>query len=110
MTLLTLFLGYLVLGAIVSAVSGRFVFMGWLHQVFIVCDQLVNVFATPFHRGAWADETLSARAYRAYAGNRAWGLALMPVVDLLFFWQGPRHCERAYNAEVKRLQAPPEAR
>lgn len=109
-TIATALLVWIVLGAVVAWATGALRVKGWAHQLFIAADQLVNVLATPMHGGAWADETLSARAYRAHADRRLWGRVAMPVIDLLFVWQGPRHCERAYIAERERLHAPPESR
>ena len=105
-------LAWLVLGLIVAAATGRLSLLAWCRQLFIAVDQVVNVLATPFHSGAWADETLSARAYRAHKDGRRWGRFWMPVIDVLFWWQagGSGHCERAYIAERERLQAPPETR
>lgn len=104
--------GWLLAGYVVALATGRLAFFEWLHQLFIACDQVCNVMKAPFHRGAWADETLSARAYRAHKDGRRWGKFWMPVIDVLFFWQGngSGHCERAYIAERERLQAPPETR
>lgn len=101
---------WVLLGAVVAAATGRLHVRRWLHQAFLAVDQLLNVLATPMHSGAWADETLSARAYRAHAAGRRWGRVAMPLIDGLFFGQGPRHCERAYIAERERLHAPPELR
>ena len=103
-------LGWIVVGAVVAAVTGDLNVRRWLHQLFLACDQLVNVLATPMHGGAWADETLSARAYRAHAAGRWWGRVWMPIIDLLFAWQGPRHCERAHMAERERMHSPPQQR
>ena len=88
-------------------------------QLFITFDQLLNVFPC----FGYADETLSARAYRASKNNRYPGKLLMPLIDLLFLWQADddevnalagrtitRHCERAYWKEVLRRSLPPEYR
>lgn len=80
--------------------------MGWLKrfalQVLVAIDQLANTVI-----GGWADETLSARAYRMKVkGHRYWGWTAS-AIDLLFFWQkNPGHCERAFLAEIKRRQFP----
>lgn len=103
-------LGWVVIGAVVAAATGSLNVKRWLHQLFLACDQLLNVLATPMHSGAWADETLSARAYRAHAGGKRWGRFWMPIIDALFFWQGPRHCERAHIAERDRMHSPPQQR
>lgn len=85
-------------------------------QLFIAFDQLLNVFPC----FGYADETLSARAFRAYKNNRYPGKLLMAPIDVLFFWQKPddevnkkagavitRHCERAYWKESLRRSMPP---
>lgn len=103
-------LGWLFAGIIVAASIGDLAVRQWLWQAFVAIDQLVNVLATPFHRGAWADETLSARAYRAHRDGKPWGRLLMPAIDLLFRWQGLGHCRAAYDKEAARLHSPPETR
>ena len=102
---------WLLLGLVAAWLTKQLTIGRWLHQLFIACDQLVNVLITPFHRGAFADETLSSRCYRAHQAERLWGRLLMPPIDAVFsIWQGRNHCERAYIAERERLQAPPESR
>ncbi|MGL4574539.1 MAG: hypothetical protein ACRCV9_07095 [Burkholderiaceae bacterium] len=69
-------------------------------------DQLLNVLT-----GGNAEETLSARSYRAWLKARAWGWA-MHVIDALFVWQewifkdGLGHCQRAYLREKERGHLP----
>ena len=88
-------------------------------QFGIAFDQLLNVFPC----FGYADETLSARAYRASKNNRYPGKLLMPFIDVLFFWQKQDeevnalvgeavsgHCRRAYWKEVLRRSLPPEYR
>lgn len=87
----------------------------WLVQLFIAFDQLLNVLVTPFNASAWADETLSSRAYRAWADGKYFGLIFMPIIDWLFFWQKIRlgavgHCHQAYLKERERVGLPPEMR
>lgn len=82
----------------------------WLYQLFISLDQLLNVCITPLQSGAWADETMSARAYRMHAAGKWWGRVLMPLIDLLFAWQGPGHCRSAYLKERERRHSPVEER
>lgn len=79
-------------------------------QVFIAFDQLLNALIPPFGSLSYADETLSARTYRAWRDGRIMGKLLMHPIDLLFFWQGPRHCENAYRKERQRANLPPEYR
>ena len=99
----------------------------WLaypRQVGIALDQLVNALLPPFGALSYADETLSARTFRAYRDGRIVGRALMPLFDAMFSWQTPDpdirqddgvtpingHCERAYWKEVQRRDYPPEYR
>lgn len=81
----------------------------WLAQLLIALDQLVNVLVTPGHGGAWADETLSSRAYRMEEQGKWWGRIWRPAIDALFFWQRA-HCRTAFLEERLRLQSPPEER
>jgi hypothetical protein len=87
----------------------------WLLQLFIAVDQLLNVLITPFGAGAWADETLSSRAWRMWVQRKPWGFVARPVIDALFFWQRPYpgstgHCHGAFLKERARLTLPPELR
>lgn len=69
-------------------------------QVLVAVDQLVNTLLWGF-----ADETLSARAYRhaEIKKDRRWP---MWIIDHLFFWQD-QHCKAAYEAELERAHLPP---
>lgn len=69
-------------------------------QVLVALDQLVNTLLRGF-----ADETLSARAYRhaEIKKDRRWP---MWIIDHLFFWQD-QHCKAAYEAELERAHLPP---
>ena len=59
-------------------------------QVFIAVDQLCNALIPPIDGTlSYADETLSARSYRAHRDGKIMGKVFMPLIDLLFFWQGP---------------------
>lgn len=64
-----------------------------LFQVLVALDQLANTLC-----GGYADETLSARAFR----TNHW---LEPWINKLFFWE-PQHCERSYLAEIYKRQYP----
>jgi hypothetical protein len=92
--------------------------MTYLRQLAIAFDQFANALLW-----GWADETLSARAFRAHRKGRAFGRFFMPVIDLLFFWQKPDdevnalagklvdgHCERAFYKEILRRDHAPEYR
>lgn len=82
----------------------------WGYQLFIALDQLLNVLITPLQVGAYADETMSSRAYRMHRDGKPWGRVLMPIIDFLFAWQTPEHCKHAYLKERARVQLPPEFR
>ena len=80
-------------------------------QVFIAFDQLVNALIPPLDGTvSYADETLSARAYRAHRDGKILGKLFMRPIDLLFFWQGPGHCKTAYIKEFERKNYPDEYR
>ena len=83
----------------------------WGVQVFLALDQLANVLITPIDGTiGYADETLSARCYRAHRDGRILGRLFMRPIDLLFFWQGPGHCKNAYIKEFERKNFPDEYR
>jgi hypothetical protein len=80
-------------------------------QVFIAVDQLCNALIPPIDGTlSYADETLSARSYRAHRDGKLLGKITMPVIDALFWWQGPNHCYHAYRKEIERKQYPAEYR
>lgn len=66
-----------------------------MRQILIAVDQLLNTLL-----GGWADETLSARAWRG-----GWHRP----IDTIFFWQR-QHCYNSYLSERNRAQMPPEYR
>ncbi len=83
----------------------------YFEQVFIAADQLVNALIPPIDGNlSYADETLSARSYRAHRDGKIFGKLSMPLIDLLFFWQGPGHCKNAYLKEIARKNMPVEYR
>lgn len=81
-----------------------------LKQILIAIDQLGNaVLCSLFepHVQVWADESLSAHAWRwEINGVRHWPRKL--IDGLLFF--DKNHCQESYKSEVLRRQAPPETR
>lgn len=80
-------------------------------QIFIAVDQLANALIPPIDGTlSYADETLSARSYRAHRDGKLLGKITMPVIDLLFFWQGSGHCYHAYRKERERIGLPAEYR
>ena len=72
-------------------------------QIAIALDQLGNALL-----GGWADETISARAYRQSGHKRRWHVARV-IIDVLFFWEH-EHCANAYWSERERTQTAPEYR
>ena len=94
----------------------------WFHEVFVAVDQVVNAVL-----GGYSDESISARSFRL--GSKAkrldrwdqWRITWV-IADVLFIWQdmaiqyrtgfrpAAGHCERAYRAELDRLQLPPSYR
>lgn len=99
-------------------------FLGeWLVQALIALDQLINAAFMPLLTGSvgWADETLSARAWRER--NARPGRVMRAMIDWMFSWQKPDpeivdedgapitgHCERAYQKERMRRNLHPEYR
>lgn len=74
-----------------------------LKQVLISIDQLLNTLI-----GGYADETLSAHAYRQRGIKKHWTIAYQSI-NKLFFWQD-NHCESSYMSELERRQLPIEYR
>ena len=74
------------------------------HQFWVALDQLLNVLVSCcFCEKAWADETLSAHAWRwQEEGARKWPRS---VIDAKLFWQDA-HCRKAYENEKSRTQLP----
>lgn len=86
----------------------------WFVQLFLALDQLANILVTPFSSSAWADETLSSRAFRAWRDEKPLGFLMYPI-DWLFFWQEipeglKGHCHLAYENERSKNGLPPEMR
>lgn len=77
----------------------------YIIRTLLAIDQLLNVVIC----NGSPDETMSAASYRMHRDGRFWGF-MMPVIDLLFWWQGPRHCYNAYLKELARVQYPEEYR
>lgn len=100
-----------------------------VYQVVIVSNQSLNVVVCgvlavilaavtgKVQNPGYADETMSAHAWRADRDRKPWGRFWRPIIDVLFFWQrdeqGRRvknHCERAYWKEIDRRHHPHEYR
>ena len=84
----------------------------WGVQILLALDQLANVLPPPIDGTvSYADETLSARCYRAHRDGKRFGLLFMPPIDWFFgLWQGPGHCKNAYIKEFERKNYPEEYR
>lgn len=93
------------------------------HQLFIAVDQLLNCIIFAGNLGTYADETISARAWRSGSPGQSWQwVAFRRIIDALFVWQDAylaaragrwpemRHCQRSYAAEVARLGIHPQYR
>jgi hypothetical protein len=74
-----------------------------LWQFLIAIDQAANTAISLFIGDGWADETLSARAYRM-----RWHKTIA-VIDFIFFTED-QHCRDAYESERLRRHLPPEYR
>lgn len=70
----------------------------FIKEIVLWLDQGLSVLT-----GGYADETLSARAYR-----RKWVLG-QKLINMLFFWQ-VNHCKTAYENEIFRRHMPMEYR
>lgn len=68
-------------------------------QLLIAIDQLLNTLLA-----GYADETLSARAWRMSEKKRRWEV-LRKVIDGIFFWED-EHCFNAYLSEKGRKHFP----
>lgn len=79
-----------------------------LGQLLIALDQLANVLiGLVCGYRSWADETLSAKAYRLeLERGRTWARKL---IDTLL-WFDKDHCKESYESEVLKRQMPPSMR
>lgn len=73
----------------------------YILHVLIALDQLGNALLL----GA-PDETLSARAWRTEQQGKLLGRVFRPLIDALFWPLETAHCQKAFNAEFKKLQLP----
>jgi len=74
-----------------------------MKQFLIAIDQVVNTLVYLKSEGfGFADETLSARAWRLRADSNGY-----KVINVLFFWQDS-HCLAAYESEMSRKHLPEE--
>ena len=74
-----------------------------IHQFLIALDQLLNtVIGIKGDGFGYADETLSARAWRLRSQSNFYR-----VINTIFFWQ-QNHCKEAYESEVNNRHLPSE--
>jgi hypothetical protein len=82
------------------------VFKHNIFQLLVSLDQNLNVIFSMIFKHkekAWADETLSAHAYRIYLET---GEDIpMKIYNKIFFWQED-HCKEAYESEKLRKHLP----
>lgn len=72
-----------------------------MKQFLIALDQLLNTLIWLKGDGfGYADESLSARAWRLRDRSKAWRR-----IDAIFFWD-PEHCKSSYEAELLRRHLP----
>lgn len=78
----------------------------YLLQNLLAFDQQLNTLL-----GGWADETLSARAYRSELSGRFFGRITRPVIDTIFvsltLGRERDHCAQAFRSEIARTQNHP---
>lgn len=80
-----------------------------IKQLLIAFDQLLNCLVWIKGDGfGYADETLSARAWRLSA-KCEWARYVRIAIDVLFFWDKD-HCRGSYLSELKRKHLPVEYR
>jgi len=85
------------------------VLSAWAWQFLHALTQVCNTMIPPLDGTVgWADESMSARAYRAKRDGRMLGL-LATAINWVFFWQDD-HCKTAYQSEALRRIVPPEKR
>lgn len=70
-----------------------------IKQPLIAIDQFLNTLL-----GGWADETVSARAFRLAGSKYRWYL-VMRFINLMFFWQAD-HCLKSFVSEQERRHLP----
>ena len=81
----------------------------WFWQFLHALTQILNTMIPPLDGTVgYADESMSARAYRAKRDGHLLGW-LAAVINGVFFWQDD-HCKAAYESEYLRRMVPPEHR
>ena len=73
-------------------------FLFWINQLLIAFDQFLNALLF-----GWADETLSARAWRTRL--KPLPRIFVPVINTIFFWQ-KNHCKESFESEQQMKQLP----
>lgn len=75
----------------------------YIKQNLIALDQYVNAIF-----GGYADETISARAYRMSTTSNNWKI-IRNIIDKIFFFE-ENHCYQAWISEFEKHQLPQEYR
>ncbi len=75
-------------------------------QILIAFSQLLNTLLGLFIDDGWADESVSAKAYRLR--HHGWH-KLYKLINFIFFKEDD-HCKASYIAELKSRHLPPEYR
>jgi len=90
--------------------KGWTVFKHNLYQLLVVLDQVLCVIiCLILFETAWADETLSCRAWRwEKDGVRSWPRVILDFIAKLL--GDPNHCFESYESERLGRQLPPELR
>lgn len=85
------------------------VLCAWFWQFLHALTQILNTMIPPLDGTVgWADESMSARAFRAKRDGHLLG-GLADVINWIFFWQD-NHCKTAYESEYLRRMMAPEDR
>lgn len=85
------------------------VLSAWFWQFLRALTQILNTMIPPLDGTVgWADESMSARAFRAKRDGHRLGF-MASVINWIFFWQKD-HCQAAYLSEALRRQTAPEYR
>lgn len=85
------------------------VLCAWFWQLLLALTQILNTMIPPLDGTVgWADESMSARAFRAKRDGHRLGF-MADIINWLFFWQED-HCKAAYLSEADRRVKPPEHR
>lgn len=89
------------------------IFVAWIWEMLRSITNMANAMIPPLDgRLGYADESLSARAFRARRDGKKWTAWTATFIDWLFrtIAKQPDHCAKAYAQEEWRRRNPPETR